>query len=211
MSLWRRTFPHPPPPTFQCFPKLRVCCPQNSVGTMAALRPSAGSTGSVPCTHLEEFLSWRAGRDRAVESELQGQEGSFPRSLAGRQTSGVQGVGGNIYEAARRVILVPGVLPALCLKWDLLTKKAKGRSLWASCPSLGPSFLSERVWCSVALCVLRCCVAGLQRGRHGHTGDRWDAGARCQARSLSRKRGRRPQPSGFPSLQGQARLPPKAP
>lgn len=45
-------------------------------------------------------------------------------------------MGGNTHQAARRVILGSGVLPALCLNWGLLTKKAKVRSLWARSPTV---------------------------------------------------------------------------
>lgn len=54
--------PHPPPPTFQCFPKLRrVGCPQNSGGTMAAHLPSAGNTGSAPYRRLIRSSSFSHG------------------------------------------------------------------------------------------------------------------------------------------------------
>lgn len=114
----------------------------------------------------------RAGRDRAVGSEHQGQEGNFPRSLTGKQTSEVQGVGGNTHNAARRVIL------ALCLKWDLLTKKKKVRSLWARSPVVLLCFGQVApLWASVSSLIEQCgclcteshCAVYLWGGRNGHT------------------------------------------
>jgi hypothetical protein len=119
-------------------------------------------------------------------------------------------VGGNTHQAARRVLLGSGVLPALCLKWGLLTKKAEVRSLWARGPTvllcfeqvapLWASVSSLIEWRAVWLYTGRHCAVCLQGGRNGHIRGGCEAQTRCQARNLSRKRGWRPQPSSFPSL-----------
>lgn len=78
--------------------------------------------------------------------------------------------------------------------------------LWASVSSL---IELSAVWLSVYRESL--CSVSAGREKWAHSGDRWDAEARCQTRNLSRNRGLEASTQQLPSLQSQAQLPPKAP
>lgn len=113
---------------------------------------------------------------------------------------------GTLTRHPEQVILGLRVSPALCLSGISSPRRQRleafrpgaSQSFCVLGPSLGLSFLFDRVECSVALCVLRDAVQCVRReeGR-GTLRDRWDAPARCQAGGLN------PPPSqAFPGLQG---------
>lgn len=203
----------------QCFPEAAGTLSSAQWAPWQPTFHQLGIQAQIPADTSSDLPFFIESRQRqSLESEHQGQEDNFLRSLTGRQTSEVQGVGTSTRQSDPGPRSAPCPLPEVGSPYQ----EAKVRNLWARSPTALLCFgQAAPLWtsvsslikavCSVALCTERHCVVCLQGGRNGHTWDTWDARARCQARNLSRNRGWRPQPGSFLSLQGQAQLPPKAP